>query len=185
MNETNPTGSDRPAHEDPPYIDMVVGPGRTLDNRRFGRLLADLRERAGLSRADAAGMLKVTTEYLRLIELGRRTPAMGQMRSFLEAYKVEGALGKLQPGGDRPDLIVFPPGAEEPLTIDFASRIREARTKGHGARDDQAKRADECDREGASSELSDRRAAELGCILTLLVRADGATLRKVHDLLVS
>lgn len=180
MSETNPTDSDRPAHEDPPYIDMVVGPGRTLDNRRFGRLLADLREHAGLSRADAAGTLKVTTEYLRLIELGRRTPAMGQMRAFLDVYKVDGELGKLQPGGDRPDLIVFPPNADEPLTIDFASRIREARRKGLTSL------VSESDTDGDGVEQdrpTARRDTALGHIVTLLVGANEATLRKVRDLL--
>src|SRR4051794_36452633 len=108
------------------YVDMVVGPGES-DNRRFGELLADLRRHAGLSRADAATKLGLSAEYLRLIEAGRRTPALGQMRAVLDAYGAEGAVEQVMPGGDRPDLVVFPPGRDEPEFVEFKSRIREAR----------------------------------------------------------
>lgn len=184
MSDIEHGGVERPPEEDPPHVDMVVGPGRTEDNRRFGRLLADLREAAGLSRSEAANALEVSSEYLRLIELGRRTPAMAQMRAFLSVYKVVGELGKLQPGGDRPDLILLPPSTDQPVTIDFASRIRELGRRGFRAR-----RAQE-DLEGNLADemvlprlTSEDRATELGHIVTLLVRSDGATLEKVYDLL--
>ena len=73
--------------EQPP--DWTVGPGQP-DNSRFGELLESLRWKAGLSRADAAAKLGLSSEYLRLIEIGKRTPALGQMRNLLYVYGAQG-----------------------------------------------------------------------------------------------
>ena len=169
----------RPSHEEPPYIDMVVGPDRDNDNRRFGQMLADYRQEAGLSRDDAAAAMGISAEYLRLVELGRRTPAMGQMHAFLEVYGIEGAVGKLQPGGDRPDLILFPHGADEPVTLDFASRIRGARRRGTLTGRGSASEP------GAHSpaDIDENRAIELGRLVARLATADIETLRKIYELL--
>ncbi|MDL5486026.1 helix-turn-helix domain-containing protein [Microbacterium wangruii] len=184
MSESDTNGDQRPAGEDPPYIDLVVGPNHESDNRNFGRMLAEFRELAGLSRSEAAARLDVSAEYLRLIELGRRTPAMAQMRTFIDAYGIPGELGKLQPGGDRPDLILFPPNTEEPVTVDFVSRIRETRRRStHVPQKAQKKRNG---LQPAEAELpSETRAVELGYIVSLLATADDRTLGKVYDLLQS
>src|SRR4051794_5986401 len=103
---------DRPTEdficEPSPALDLVVGPGER-DNRRFGELLEDLRRKAGLSRVDAAAKLELSSEYLRLIEIGKRTPALGQMRHLLNAYGAEGEVEKISPQGYRQDLLVLDP----------------------------------------------------------------------------
>lgn len=173
---------ERPPHEEPPPYDMVVGPGMSSGNRRFGGLLARVREHAGLSRADAAATLGVSAEYLRLIELGRRTPALGQMRSFLDAYHANGAVGLLQPGGERPDLILMDPFDDEPVLVEFKSRIREARRSRVNSSRGVADRQKDLDfLEPVHEDPSASRAADLGFVVSLLVRADDSTIRKVRD----
>lgn len=180
----------RPPHEDPPYFDievgeedsMKVGPGMSSDNRRFGGLLARLREHAGLSRADAAATLGVSAEYLRLIELGRRTPALGQMRSFIDAYHADGEVGRLQPGGDRPDLILLDPLDDEPVVVEFKSRIREAGRSTVSSSRSEADQQEDLDfLKKVHEGLSASRAANLGLVVSLLARADDSTIRKVRD----
>ncbi len=168
--------------EPSPFVDMVVGPGEA-DNSRFGRLLERLRLKADLSRADAAARLGFSSEYLRLIEVGKRTPALGQMRNLLSAYGAIGAVEEISPQGYRQDLLVFDPlhGDDgEPTFVEFTSRIREARRSALGGLpddDEDARRASACERPTAS------RAAELGLVVSLLARADDATMRKVRKLL--
>ena len=182
MSESYADGDDRPEHEDPPFADLIVGPERTRDNEGLGRILADFRQLAGLSRSEAAARLKVSAEYLRLIELGRRSPALGQMRAFIDVYGIEGEVGRLQPGGDRPDLILVPPYSDEPVTIEFASRIREARRRGIDLQADAEARREAVRR--SEAELpSENRAVELGYIVSLLATANDRTLAKVYDIL--
>lgn len=180
MSDSHAFGDERPEHEDPPYIDLVIGPHHEADNRIFGRILAEFRQLAGLSRSEAAARLDVSAEYLRLIELGRRTPAMGQMPAFLEVYEINGELGRLQPGGDRPDLTFMPPSADEPLTVDFASRIREARRRGVDIATEAEERRETL-RRAESDVPSESRAIELGYIVSLLATADERTLARVYD----
>lgn len=174
--------SERPEYEDPSHIDLVIGPGRAADNQSFGQILAKARKIAGLSRAAAGASLDVSAEYLRLIELGRRTPAMGQMQAVMELYNIEGEVGPLQPGGDRPDLIFFPPNADEPVMVDFVSRIREARRRSntlHGSN-----LAQEASEPHADTNKSDgNRTSMLGRIVLLLSTADDEVLADVWDLL--
>jgi DNA-binding XRE family transcriptional regulator len=179
--------SAKPPYEMPEVVDMEVmevGPGQSSDNPRFGRFLADLREHAGLSRADAATTLGVSAEYLRLIELGRRTPALGQMRSFLDVYGADGEVGKLQPGGDRPDLIALDPLSGDPVVVEFKSRIREARgSKQHSQRSLVSRQGDPDSPKLAHDGPSMDRAADLGFVVSLLACADDSTIRKVRELL--
>ncbi|MBN9629938.1 MAG: helix-turn-helix domain-containing protein [Actinobacteria bacterium] len=182
MSDGCTTGDERPEREDPPYIDLVIGPGHERDNQNFGRMLAEFRQLAGLSRASAAAELGVSAEYLRLIELGRRSPAMGQMHSFIQLYGIDGQLGRLQPGGDRPDLILFPPHDDEPIRVDFASRIREARRRGVDLAPDAEERRASTQASNANLP-SENRAVELGLIVSLLAAADDRTLGEVYDLL--
>lgn len=164
-----------------PFVDMVVGPGES-DNARFGELLERLRWEAGLSRADAAAKLGFSSEYLRLIETGKRTPALGQMRNVLAAYGAKGAVEQISPDGYRQDLLVFDPiqGDDgEPYFIEFKSRIREARRTALGGPPDE----DEDWQETPHQHPSQSRAAELGVVVALLTRADDKTLRKVRKLL--
>lgn len=160
-------------------VDMVVGPGES-DNKRFGELLERLRWKAGLSRADAAAKLEFSSEYLRLIETGRRTPALGQMRKFLSVYGAQGGV-EIDPHGQRQDLILFDPihdDDRDPLFIEFKSRIREARRRAIGGPQD-----DE-DRQRTDYQRPDvDRATELGRVVLLLTQADDKTVSRVRKLL--
>jgi transcriptional regulator with XRE-family HTH domain len=161
--------------EQSPFVDWVVGPGEP-DNSRFGELLEELRLKAGLSRADAAAELGLSSEYLRLIEVGKRTPALGQMRNLLETYGAEGEVEKISPQGYRQDLLVVDPVNGNPVIVEFKSRIREARRRALGGGDE--------DRLGATHEPPDEsRAAEIGLVVSLLTRADNNTLRRIRKLL--
>ena len=166
--------------EPSPFVDLVVGPGEP-DNSRFGELLERLRWKAGLSRADAAAKLGLSSEYLRLIEVGKRTPALGQMRNLLDAYGAEGEVERISPQGYRQDLLVFDPltGDDgDPVIVEFTSRIREARRRALGGP------ADREDWQQATYERpTERRAAEIGLVVSLLTRADANTLRQVRELL--
>ncbi|MEU6756389.1 helix-turn-helix transcriptional regulator [Streptomyces sp. NPDC046685] len=167
--------------EPSPFVDMVVGPGEA-DNSNFGGLLERLRWKAGLSRADAAAKLGFSSEYLRLIEVGKRTPALGQMRNLLSAYGAVGAVEEISPDGYRQDLLVFDPlyGDDgDPVIVEFTSRIREARRSALGGLPDD----DEDSRQTAYERPTASRAAELGMVVSLLARADDATLRKIRKLL--
>lgn len=167
-------------------MDMVVGPGES-DNSRFGELLERLRKHAGLSRADAAAALGFSAEYLRLIELGKRTPALGQMRSFLGAYGADGDVERITPQGYRQDFLVFDPlqGANgDPVIVEFKSRIREARRSALGGPQDEVDEQSDLDQQmGVYGGPSTRRAAELGVVVSLLTRADDSTVRKIRELL--
>ncbi|MGY1635442.1 helix-turn-helix transcriptional regulator [Geodermatophilus sp. SYSU D00742] len=161
--------------EPSPLVDLRVGPGEP-GNAQFGELLERLRWKAGLSRADAADKLGLTSEYLRLLEVGKRVPALGQMRRFLSVYGANGAVEQISPQGYRQDLIVFDPlhGEDgEPTIVEFTSRIREARRRALGGPPDEEDRDDD----------SAGRAAEVGAIVFLLTRADDGTLRKIRQLL--
>jgi transcriptional regulator with XRE-family HTH domain len=177
----------REASERPPFVDLVVGPGLESDNRRFGELLERLRWRAGLSRADAAAKLGLSAEYLRLIEVGKRTPALGQMRKFLDTYGADGGVEKVMPGGDRPDLIVFDPlhgDGGDPVIVEFTSRIREARRRALGGPPDEEDWQEDLDSQRwVYGSPSASRASELGVVVSLLTRANDGTLRKIRDML--
>jgi transcriptional regulator with XRE-family HTH domain len=162
-----------------PYTDLVVGPGEP-GNQRFGELLERLRRYAGLSRAAAATKLGFSTEYLRLIEAGRRTPAYGQMQNLLDAYGAKGEVGRISPEGYRQDLAVFdPPNEDEPVIVEFTSRIREARHKALGGPEDE----DDTRQQATYQRPAESRAAQIGLVVSLLARADDATLRSVRKLL--
>ena len=159
-------------------MDWVVGPGEP-DNLRFGELLEELRLKAGLSRANAAAELGLSSEYLRLIEVGKRTPALGQMRNLLDTYGAEGEVEKISPQGYRQDLLVLDPVNGDPVIVEFKSRIREARRSALGG-----PIAEDEDRLGATYEPPDEsRAAEIGLVVSLLTRADNNTLRRIRKLL--
>lgn len=167
--------------EPSPVVDLVVGPGKP-DNSHFGELLERLRWKAGLSRADAAAKLGLSSEYLRLIEVGKRTPALGQMRNLVDAYGAEGEVESISPQGYRQDLAVFDPlhGDDgEPVFVEFSSRIREARRRALGGPADE----DEGWQQATYERPAESRAAEIGLVVSLLTRADDNTLRKVRKLL--
>ncbi|WAX55545.1 helix-turn-helix domain-containing protein [Jatrophihabitans cynanchi] len=106
---------------------LVVGPG-CPDNARLGEYLKALRVQAGFaSRAQAADALGLSSEYLRLVEKGERTPALGQLRNFLTVYSADGAVEKPLANGARPDLVLFNPADGKTAVVEFKSRIREAR----------------------------------------------------------
>jgi transcriptional regulator with XRE-family HTH domain len=174
--------------EDSPWppvdLTLEVGPGMEIDNRQFGELLERIRWKAGLSRADAAAKLGLSSEYLRLIEVGKRTPALGQMQNFLATYGADAAVEQVMPGGERPDLLVLDPLNDEPVIVEFKSRIREARRSAPGGppkEEDWPKDLDHQMR--VQDSLSASRAKELGLVVSLLTRAGDSTLRKIRELL--
>ena len=166
---------------EPADVDLAVGPGES-DNAQFGGLLERLRWKAGLSRSDAATKLGLSSEYLRLIEVGKRTPALGQMRNFLSVYGADGDIELISPQGYRQDLLVFDPlnaEGDAPVSVEFKSRIREARRTALGGPPD--------DGEDTTLTTQERptesRAAEIGLVVSLLTRADDDTVRQVRKLL--
>jgi transcriptional regulator with XRE-family HTH domain len=164
--------------EQSPDIDLVVGPGEP-HNSRFGELLESLRWKADLSRADAAAKLGLSSGYLRLIEVGKRTPALGQMRNLLEVYGAEGEVERISPRGYRQDLLIVDPLNGEPVIVAFKSRIREARRRALGgpADEDEDRQPATCERPAGG------RAAEIGLVVSLLTRANDNTLREIRKLL--
>jgi transcriptional regulator with XRE-family HTH domain len=164
----------------PDRVDIVVvGPGEG-GNAEFGALLEKLRKLAGLSRADAAAKLGLSAEYLRLIEAGKRTPALGQMPRFLDAYGAEGDVEVPQPDGSCMDLLVFLRPDDDPIFVEFRSRIREARRRGR------RNLGGDMGWQGPaeSGELVDERhAAELGAVVSLLTSADTGLLRRIRRML--
>ena len=168
--------------EPSPFVDLAVGPGEP-DNSRFGELLERLRLETGLSRADAAAKLGLSPEYLRLIEVGKRTPALGQMRNLLvrlRRAKVTSKGSRLR--GYRQDLLVFDPLDGEngdPVIVEFTSRIAKHDERHSGVPPTRMRVGN-----GATYERPvESRAAEVGLVVSLLIRADDNTLRKVRKLL--
>nr|WP_249404823.1 helix-turn-helix transcriptional regulator [Plantibacter sp. CFBP 8798] len=144
-------------------------------------MLCEFRELVGLSRSEAAGQLQMSAEYLRLIELGRRTPAMGQMNLFMSVYGINGELGKLQHDGNKPDLIFFPPLSDEPMTVDFASRIREARRPSRQRTRHALSKAEAG--QFHSDQISDSRAQAIAAIVALIRDVDNSTLANALEVL--
>ena len=138
-----------------------------------------------MTRADAAAKLGLSSEYLRLIEVGKRTPALGQIPNFMDAYGANAEVERVQPGGDQPDLIVIDPLNDEPVLVEFTSRIREARRIALGGPPDEVDGQEDQDepKRWAHGRKSATRAAELGVVVSLLTRADDGTLRKIREML--
>lgn len=133
---------------------LVVGP-REKDNEKFGELLEDLRYKNKLTRAQAARTLGFSSEYLRLIETGKRTPPVGSMPHILETYGAN-------------DLVLYKTRIEfDEYSIRFTSRIREARGDGRAN----------------ISVRTENRSESVGQIVALLVVADDRTLEKVYRIL--
>lgn len=132
---------------------MIVGPKASAsENETFGRILLSFRERTRLTRRQVAAQLGFTSEYLRLIERGERTPALGNIPEFAELYGVPYSIS-----GNRVVLGDY--------TVDFTSRIRQARGQGPKLRS-----------------VSDR-TKRLGQIVQILDLVDDETLEQVYSLL--
>lgn len=160
-------------------IDWVVGPGAP-DNRPFGELLQDIRIHNERSRADVAAEVGLTAEYVRLIETGQRTPALGQMPALLQAYGADGAVEQEMPDGSKPDLVLLD-GEGDPHFIAFTSRIREARRRRQRERG--LHRDDDPEDSWDGTIVVEAHAAELGLVVLLLSRAAPETLQTVRQLL--
>jgi transcriptional regulator with XRE-family HTH domain len=133
--------------------DWKVGPNEP-DNVPFGDLLKRFRVQKGLTRAQAADRLAVTSEYLRLIERGKRTPAFGTMPLIFGIYDVH-----FITDGERYVI--------DEASIEFTSRIREGRQK--TTTDEQ------------HILVTTNRARQIAEIVELLMTTDEATLRAVHN----
>lgn len=184
MDEVEEASQKRLQSEDPrpEVVDLVVGPGRNEDNRIFGELLARIRQHAGRTRAETAAELGLSAEYLRLIELGRRTPALGQMKRFLEAYQADGGVMELQPDGTRPDLLIFDMYNRDPLIVEFESRIREARRSAVRSEEMEASLSGKWD---YPEPVEDDYSKDLRAAVNLLMAAEHAAVIKVRKFLQS
>lgn len=94
-------------------IILTVGPDE-LDNPAFGHILLGLRTKMDLTRSEAANRIGVTSEYVRLMERGERTPALGMALKMLDVYDVPYTLDESQ--------VYF-----ENVSAEFSGRIKEAR----------------------------------------------------------
>jgi transcriptional regulator with XRE-family HTH domain len=138
-------------------IRLVVGPGES-DNVQFGIILRRYRINANLSRAAAAQRFGFSSEFLRLIENGKRTPAAGNMRRILDTYGIPYTTSITS--ADR-TLWIF-----DGVSVEFVSRIQEARN--HDPVLDHIERN-----------------TRIVQILRLLPSADDKTLRDIHKKLSS
>lgn len=139
-----------------PTQHLVVGPDEP-GNVQLGMILHNLRDRAKLSRAEAAQKHEVTSEYLRLIELGKRIPALGTMGTMLIVYNIDHHISG--------NVIVF-----ETFTVEFTSRIRKTRHKF----------PDKARHKIPDNEPIERRDEAIGQIVRLLVTTDDTTLRQIR-----
>lgn len=101
-------------------VRLMVGPEQS-DNVRFGVLMEEIRNERGFSRARAAQILHLTSEFIRLIEKGKRIPAAGTTRYILETY---GVPFETDLAGGFP-ILMF-----KEYRVEFTSRIKAARSKG-------------------------------------------------------
>jgi transcriptional regulator with XRE-family HTH domain len=95
-------------------ISLIVGPNE-IDNLKFGGILHTFRIRNQLSKPKAAERIGVSPEYVRLIERGERTPALGTLLKILDIYGVS-----YERNGSQ---VVM----DETVLVDFTSRIKNAR----------------------------------------------------------
>jgi transcriptional regulator with XRE-family HTH domain len=136
-----------------PQTDLVVGPNEP-DNEEFGKLLKQFRLQKGLTRLQAAQRCGFTSEYLRLIEHGKRTPAAGNMPLIFGVYDVAFTVVDN-------DFFVI-----EGASIKFSSRILEAR------------------KQDVPRNLREpTRAIQIGRIVELLMDADETKLRRIYQML--
>src|SRR3954468_22900643 len=136
-----------------PHNELVVGP-KEPGNEEFGELLRTYRIQKGLTRKQAAERFGLSSEYLRLIERGKRTPAWGNMPLIFGVYDV-------------PYVLVGEEYVIDEIAIKFTSRIREARTK------DEPK--------PPHIPPDPNRSRQIAQIVELLMEADERTLRAVHS----
>lgn len=138
---------------------LFVGPGED-DNKPFGDWLRQLRLTAGLSRAEAAAKLDFSSEYLRLIERGKRTPASGNMNRICDTYEIV---------YHQIDSDIWEVDGK---TIIFTSRILEAR-----------QRRLTTDEPNSNSSSDTNRLETLGWVVAHINEADDLTLNLVKKVL--
>lgn len=136
-----------------------VGP-REPDNAYFGKFLQEKRKIAKFSRAQIAAEMNLSSEYFRLIERGERVPAEGNFPKLMDILGVDCRV-------DGEYWVV-----DEQVTLEFTSRIREAR-----------RTSDSLDVLSVRPQLTLGRQKRLGAILELLVEAEAPTLYQVHTIL--
>lgn len=94
---------------------LIVGP-KEEGNPAFGEVMRQLRDKAKLTRAEAADKLDLSSEYIRVIETGKRSPSLGAAQKMLHIYGVFYHTDK--------NVMTF-----DTFTVKFTSRIQEARRK--------------------------------------------------------
>src|SRR4051812_27949667 len=66
---------------------LIVGPDES-GNVELGEILHRFRDEAKLTRGEAADKIGLSSEYIRLAEVGKRTPALGTVRIMLKVYGI-------------------------------------------------------------------------------------------------
>jgi hypothetical protein len=102
------------------------------------------------------------------------------MQRFLDAYGADGGVEVRQPDGSSIDLIVFLHPDDDPIFVQFSSRIREARHRGRPTIDDDDDRLGDTE---PTDQVEANRAAELGAVVSLLASADTRVLRRIRRML--
>jgi len=95
------------------YNVLIIGPNEP-DNVKFGEIVHGFRNNIQLSRSEIANRLGVSSEYMRLIERGERTPALGTAIKLFDIYAIPYKVNKSH--------IIF-----ENTAVKFTSRIKEFR----------------------------------------------------------
>jgi transcriptional regulator with XRE-family HTH domain len=95
-------------------IALIVGPNE-VGNIRFGEIIHSFRINSQLSKSKAAECIGVSSEYVRLMERGERTPALGTLLKILDIYGVS-----YEQNGSQ--VII-----DGNISIEFTSRIKKAR----------------------------------------------------------
>lgn len=133
-------------------VALTVGPGEP-DNEKFGSLLWEFRTKLSLSRVKVADHIGVSSEYVRMMEQGKRTPALWTAVKILEFYEVGYTVRVTH------SQLFF-----NNISVKFTSRIKNARYSSPSTRDSISIR----------SQL-------LGEIVEFLAVADDDILKKIHS----
>lgn len=96
---------------------LTVGPGSD-DNKEFGKWMLFFRNQKKMTRTKSGASIGVTSEYIRLMENGKRTPALYTAIKLLEVYGISYYLNTR-----KSQLVV------ESMVFVFTSRIKNSRNE--------------------------------------------------------
>lgn len=103
---------------------MMVGNGQP-DNEAFGQLMKKIRMEQGLSRKQVTEELEISGDYIRLIEMGLRTPSEEVMDDLMTVYGLTGYTD----GEHREKFHFDSPREKEPIVIIFMNRVHRKKSE--------------------------------------------------------